>query len=348
MTTEPPFLSNIGLMLTYKCTISCAHCIVKAGPHRKEEMPLEKAFEWLDQIKNYQDRTIQGIALTGGEPFYNFDNLIKICNYTNNLGFIVSVVTNAFWANTKDEAVETLTKLSSLHMVSLSTDIHHLKFIGFEHIINAIWAAKITGKFYNISVTTDDEQDPEYKKLINKLLEITERENIKTAITIPVGRGEKNRIKGSYKLSDTSCNSACSMASFPIIFPNGNVIACIGPPITLPDYNPLYLGNMLHQSVQEIFSNAQNNYILHALRVFGPIFLVDMLKENNMGHLLPSHYIADSICDTCLQLFSKQETCECLNNLIKQKKYTDKIAYGRYYYLKEDNMLEPLISDCQA
>jgi MoaA/NifB/PqqE/SkfB family radical SAM enzyme len=344
MTNEPSFLSNIGLMLTYKCTVSCAHCIVKAGPHRKEEVLLEDAFYWLDQIKDYNKGNVQGIAFTGGEPFYNFDNLLKICNYANNLGFIVSVVTNAFWAKTKDDAVNMLNQLASLHMISISTDIPHLKFIDFENIINAVWAAKITGKVYNISVTTEDEQDPEYKKIVNKLLEITERDNIRTAITLPLGRGEKKK-NDAYKMMENSCNSACTMASFPIIFPNGNVIGCIGPPITLPEFNPLYLGNLYHQSLQEILSNAQNNYTLHAIRVFGPIFLVQILKENNLDHLLPVNYIADSICDTCFKLFSKQETCEVISKLINQKKYTDKIAYGRYYYLKEAELIEPLLTN---
>jgi len=41
---ELPFLSNIGLMLTYHCTTACPHCVVEAGPHRKEEMSLKQAF----------------------------------------------------------------------------------------------------------------------------------------------------------------------------------------------------------------------------------------------------------------------------------------------------------------
>ena len=53
---EIPFLSNIGLMLTYKCTIACPHCIVKAGPNRKEEMTLESAFNWFWCHVNFDER----------------------------------------------------------------------------------------------------------------------------------------------------------------------------------------------------------------------------------------------------------------------------------------------------
>ena len=66
---ELPFLSNIGFMLTYKCTIACSHCIVKAGPHRKEEMRLEHSLAWIEQARSYRDGHIKGLALTGGEDY---------------------------------------------------------------------------------------------------------------------------------------------------------------------------------------------------------------------------------------------------------------------------------------
>lgn len=68
---ELPFLTNFGLMLTYKCTIACPHCIVKAGPHRTEEMRVEDAREWLTQIRDYTaEKGIKaGISLTGENLF---------------------------------------------------------------------------------------------------------------------------------------------------------------------------------------------------------------------------------------------------------------------------------------
>ena len=74
-TTEFPFLSTIGFMLTYRCTVACPHCIVKAGPNRKEEMNIEHCLSWLGQARNYRNGHIYGLALTGGEPFYNLENL---------------------------------------------------------------------------------------------------------------------------------------------------------------------------------------------------------------------------------------------------------------------------------
>src|SRR3989304_3016846 len=124
---EIPFLSNIGFMLTYRCSIACPHCIVEAGPHRKEEMRLEQAFDWLKQASGYQNGFIQGLALTGGEPFFNLDHLKQLSTYGREMGFAISAVTNAFWATSKEKAIELLAQVPSIHMLSISTDVYHQK-----------------------------------------------------------------------------------------------------------------------------------------------------------------------------------------------------------------------------
>ena len=188
---EIPFLSNVGLMLTYKCTIACPHCIVKAGPNRKEEMKLESAFHWLNQLRSFRDGFVDSISLTGGEPFYNLSHLKEIADYANKLGLIVSVVTNAYWAATKEEALRILEQCSSIQMISVSADISHQEFIPFENVRNAIWAAKKLGKIYNIAVAAENEDSVEYIKFMDDLLDFTDKEYISTTITLPVGRAEK-------------------------------------------------------------------------------------------------------------------------------------------------------------
>jgi hypothetical protein len=48
-----PFLQNVGLMLTYKCQVSCPHCIVECSPNRTEEMRETDALDWIRQIAHY-------------------------------------------------------------------------------------------------------------------------------------------------------------------------------------------------------------------------------------------------------------------------------------------------------
>lgn len=341
---ELPFLTNYGFMLTYKCTIACPHCIVKAGPHRTEEMTAEDAYDWLDQIKAFSDsRNIRpGISLTGGEPFYNRELLGKVARYAGQTGFLVSVVSNAYWASTREEALETVRSMEAVGYFSISTDRYHQEFIPLDHIRNAVFACKKLGKEYNIAVATVSEEDPSYLALIDLLLEFTERDRIETALLVTVGRAATAVDTESLGYAAEPCKAACSMASFPVIFPDGRVIACIGPPIVLPDFNPLHLGNLKKNSLDEILNQAEKNTILHAIRTFGPSSLVEQLKEKGYGELLPDSFQTDSICDICNQLFTSRKICFALEEVASDEFFSKKVAYGRYYYLQEPQMLEAL------
>jgi MoaA/NifB/PqqE/SkfB family radical SAM enzyme len=344
---ELPFLSNFGFMLTYKCTIACPHCIVKAGPHRTEEMKVEDAINWINQIKFFTDqrKIVAGISLTGGEPFYNQELLKIVADYAASMGFIVSVVSNGFWATTKEKAIEVITSLSSISFFSISTDIYHNEFIPFANIKNAVFACKKLNKEYNIAIATISEEDLSYMELLDNLLEITERDKIETALLVSVGRAETEVTMNNLDFSVDPSKAACSMASFPVIFPNGKVIACIGPPIVIPNFNPLYLGNLNAKSLNEILDQAEKNTILHAIRIFGPSILVEQLRLKDLSDLIPSSFQVDSICDVCNKLFSNLKICQALDEIGKDELFSKKVAYGRYYFLNETEMIEKLNLD---
>lgn len=340
--TEIPFLSNIGLILTYKCTIACPHCIIEAGPHRKEELSLKNAYKWIKEVSQYRDGHIKGISLTGGEPFFSIENLKKISRYAHGLGLLVSVVTNAFWATSKSEALKILEELSAIQLISLSTDIYHQTQIPLSNIENAVWAAKKLNKRYNIAVCAENEDNIQYKNLIEDLKKFTEKDNINYSITLPLGRAQKISDKISYPTSSEPTLSACTMASSPVIFPDGKILGCIGPLITLDPPHPLFLGNLYQNSLSEILDNAEISPILHTLRIWGPRKIVSLIKEYGMDNILIDDYIDDCVCDACYKLLYKKEIREFLTNIAKEEKYKEKIAYARIYHLNEIKMAEQL------
>jgi len=340
---EIPFLKNIGLMQTYRCTIACPHCIVEAGPHRKEEMPLTDAFQWLKQARQYRNGYIKGLAITGGEPFFNLENLDKVCKYATELGFAVSAVTSAFWAASQKDAVDMISKFPDIRMLAISTDEYHQRSIPFEYIKNAVFAAKECGKIYSIAVCTPNEDNEEYRKILRQLLEITEEDKIRVSITFPVGRAEKRSKYFDYKIASEPPLCACSMASSPVIFPGGKVTGCIGPVIKLDSCHPLYLGNLRENSLAEILDRAELNVALHAIRIWGPHKIISMLKENGKDEWLPREYISDCVCDVCYKMFENDKILDFLAALQKEdEEFRKRVAYGRLYYLKETKMLEEL------
>ncbi|WXG44192.1 MAG: radical SAM protein [Promethearchaeati archaeon SRVP18_Atabeyarchaeia-1] len=339
---EAPFLKNIGFMLTYKCTISCPHCIVEAGPHRKEEMDLDMALDWVKQASTFRNGHIVGLALTGGEPFYDLEKLAKISEFANSLGFVVSVVTNGFWATTRDVAQKTIARLPAIQMISLSTDTYHRRAIPPQNVKNGIWAAKQLGRLYNIAVCTDNEENPEFKEIINDLRANGEAENTRTAITYPVGRAQRYEGHLNFEIEAEPTVGACTMASSPVVFPDGKVNACIGPVLTLPSAHPLFLGNLRIDRLNDILDRAEMNLFLQTIRVWGPQKLQSLLKEHGLGDLLPREYIKDCICDCCYKLLSDPRIVDALKSILQDEKMVRIIAYARVYYLKETFMAERL------
>lgn len=337
---EMPFLRNIGLLITYKCQVMCPHCILEAGPHRTEQTNLKDAFKWIRQVAEYRNGYIKVLSLTGGEPFYNIDNLKAISSFADQCGLMVSAVTNAFWASTPERAVNLLKELSAIKMLSISSDVYHQRNIPFERVQNAILAAKECNIPYTVAVCTDNYQDIEYKLLLEKLTAITSIDRILTAITFPVGRALKSSDILKYQTTKTPPISACSAGSSPIIFPDGRVIACIGPVIDLTSSHPLVLGNLQKEPLQSILDRAQKNPILHAIRIWGPQKLISMAEEAGFGQDLPQNYIEGSICHACYGLMSSEKLVVFLNQLAENYNFQRKVAYARLYYLEEFEMLQ--------
>jgi organic radical activating enzyme len=336
---KAPFLRNIALMMTYKCTIACPHCVVEGGPHRREEVKLSDAVDWIKQVKDYRNGHILGLAITGGEPFYNLENLTKISEFANSQGLIVSVVTNAFWATTEENAAKIIEDLPAIQMISFSTDTYHKRAIPVENIKNGVSAAKKADRLYNIAVCTDNLEDVGFKEIISDLDDFGEKDTVRTSITFPVGRAEKFSSRFNYEFDEQPTPGGCDMASYPVIFPDGKVLACIGPLLTLPPTHPLFLGDLRHETLKEILDRAETNPILHAIRIWGPKKLVQLLEENGFGDLLPQKYVKDCICDSCFKLFSNEQIKNALTTILNEDKTRETIAYARLYYFHETNML---------
>jgi len=339
---ELPFLSNVGLMLTYKCTVACPHCIVEAGPHRTEEMRLDEALDWIGQAHTYRDGHINALVLTGGEPFYNLDLLAQVSARGRALGLIISVVTNAFWASTPDAALAILSQVPDIHAISFSTDVYHQQAIPFRYVENAVEAARALRRVYNVAVCTGNTDDPAYRQIMDQLEAMGEAGNIRVAITLPVGRAQQHVQDLHYRTAPEPAVGACPVASSPVIFPNGNLVACIGPLLTLLPTHPLFLGNLRQEPLSQILDRAELNPVLHTIRACGPRKLVALLREKGYDALLPKEYICDAICDPCFKLLSDRRIVAALEAIFRDEELVHLVAYSRVHYLKETTMADRL------
>jgi MoaA/NifB/PqqE/SkfB family radical SAM enzyme len=339
--TQNLFMS-IGFMITYRCNIACPHCIVQAGPKRTERMEIEQAKTWISHAAGYRNGTVRCIALTGGEPFFEVDILRPLAAHAHSLGLRVSCVTNGFWATSVDAAVEMLRSVPGLDMVSLSTDLHHQRFIPLDNIKNGISALERLDIVYNIAVCHENENAPEFKDMMTRLENITSRDRIKFARSLPLGRMLHRDDLCDYTMVNKPSVGACVMASFPVIFPGGRLVSCIGPVITLTPPHPLVLGNLSNESLADILDRAQSNALLHAIRIWGPASLYQRILANREGQPSQNRFIKDSICDTCYKITTDPTLIKDLIALSDNKDFKLEVAYAREFYLHESEMAEQM------
>jgi hypothetical protein len=169
----------------------------------------------------------------------------------------------------------------------------------------------------------------------SKLLRIGPWNSTEMETTDRAGRALKKLGVSNYEISEEPPVSACSAASSPIIFPDGRVIACIGPVISLGFPHPLVLGNLRERTLHEILDNAESNPILHTIRVWGPRKLISMIKEAGLGRYLPKRYIKDSVCNACFYLVSNSNIIDFLGQLARDSEFQGMVTYARAYYLNE-------------
>ena len=335
---EIRFLKNIGLLMTYQCQVQCPHCIIQAGPHRTEQMSLEDAYDWIKQIAAYRNGFIKVLSLTGGEPFINIQRLKLISDFAKERGLYVSAVTNGYWASTVEKAINILKSLPSLMMLQISTDKYHQESIPFDRVRNAMLACDACDLPFTISICTENENDPDYQKTLTEVSEFVDPRVIFSAITFKAGRALQLDTDHNYETSITPPISSCGAGGAPIVFPNGQIVACIGPIIDLKTPHPLRLGNLMQNSIEEILDQAESNVVLHAIRIWGPKFLINLVREAGLESELPEKYISGSVCHACYELMANPKIVDFLMNLQNDSDLTHKVAYARIFYLNEPEM----------
>lgn len=129
---------SAGVMLSYKCSSKCKHCIYFSSPlwsadWMKEDLLYETLKILSKMIKRSPFLSFNyGIHFSGGEPSLNFDLLLKAIEMAKSMGFSpILVETNAVWCIKKEE---TLFKLKQLKEAGLDGILISVNPFLVEHV----------------------------------------------------------------------------------------------------------------------------------------------------------------------------------------------------------------------
>jgi MoaA/NifB/PqqE/SkfB family radical SAM enzyme len=157
-------IKGIHLLLTYQCNFRCDHCFVWGCPEAKGVMTISDIVEILGEAS--QIGSIAKVFFEGGEPFLYYPVMLRGIREARGMGFDVGVVTNAYWATSREDALEWLGPMvdAGLSDLSISDDLLH-SAQGNEKPASAREAAAELSLPTGSIVTEDPrEQDSDEKK----------------------------------------------------------------------------------------------------------------------------------------------------------------------------------------
>ncbi len=118
-------LTEIHFILTYACNFECDHCFLYCSPKSKGAFTISQITRVLDEAKKIG--TVKWIIYEGGEPFLYYPLLKEGIKRANAKGFKVAVVTNAYGANSEEDAELWLRPLAEagVSFLNISNDTFH-------------------------------------------------------------------------------------------------------------------------------------------------------------------------------------------------------------------------------
>jgi hypothetical protein len=121
-----------GIMVNYRCTAACRHCLYASSPTRgKGYIDRETMAQVCIDLRRGH---IGSVHIGGGEPFLNFDGLVMAIRELRAAGIDLDYVeTNAFWAANEQAARKTIRALAAegVSALCISIDPFHAEYVPY-------------------------------------------------------------------------------------------------------------------------------------------------------------------------------------------------------------------------
>ena len=118
-------VNSVHFLLTYACNFECDHCFLFSGPGAGgtfDITSLRTALRGAAQVGS-----VDSVFFEGGEPLLYFPLLVEGIRTARALGLKTGIVTNGYWATSKEDAVVWLEalKAAGLDSLTMSDDDFH-------------------------------------------------------------------------------------------------------------------------------------------------------------------------------------------------------------------------------
>lgn len=111
---------------------------------------------------------------------------------------------------------------------------------------------------------------------------------------------------------------------------DGSVMACCGDTISdSHNWSALKLGDLKEEDLTTILTRAEDNLLIHALRLWGPKQLA-MIAMRELGfNVFNDLYETHNICHICRAVVTNEEIVEALKEYLHKPEIKEQIILGR-------------------
>ena len=287
---------QIAFGYSTQCNIRCGHCVSSEASPGTAKMELERA---KCIIQEMAESNVTGISFTAGEPllfFYDICELIQICREQ---GIYSRIVTNGYWAKTRENADRVVSELISngLSQLRLSYSRWHQQHINHENILRAALSCQKYNLDYFISFVTD------FSKKDDSLEQFLRDHHLKYFPEPVIYFGRADKFDRQRVFTDYSPN-LCSMN--PYLTPGLDMYACCDAASRFSETEFLYLGNLSNDSIDTLFRKTENHVLYHLIRTMGLTNMASYLGFK------ASEIVEYRKCELCEKLFNSRENLSAL------------------------------------
>jgi len=276
------------------------------------------------------------VIFTGGEPLLLGKDLLDTISYADSFGISTRVVTNAFWADTPENAGKVLSELreAGLKEINVSTDDFHAPYVPFENVRNVYNGIRGMG-FVSFVVANcvigGDVITPEYivQELGDEFYFRYEDNGNEAPLPPPsedgttyvlsnrtlqrLGRAQAPGISDKIKnpRNQTQMNVGCrNIAADAVLSADNHLLLCCG--VYAGGLAILDRGEFLVSSVAETFEKAHDDVFVNAIAHLGPYTIRNFILSHDPSVVFPEMYA--HVCEICQSILTNDKAVAVLQS----------------------------------
>jgi Radical SAM superfamily len=306
-------LSELVFSTTNRCNARCQDCPIVPSINSPMRLKLDDMIRIVDGVYGWGGLRL--VVFTGGEAFLLGKDLHKAVAYISEKGILTRIVTNAFWAKSKERALDILgdLKVAGLTELNISCDDYHQAFIPLENVKNANAAALEIG-LPALLIHRRKVGGTITVKYLSKYLgvdlhiwrkgKVNPANNvICTSRNIPLHAGSSAQTWEIASDEREWMGPCSSVLRSIIVFPDLSVQMCCG--IALNGIPELKIGSLVDTDLLTILKQGNQDLITNWLALEGPSSILEFVRSKKPDINLPEGYVGR--CHLCNELFTNGE-----------------------------------------